>query len=148
MPHTGLMDEKSLGPVTGPLQRARLHMRGGKRRLREGKIAAGIVTLYDALEAAMSAYAEGPKGRSHLVLREGERLDEEKMLYAVLVRSRVLDGTFDFEAFDRLLEAALDHELPGYDYRELLSGIEAIMVRLGVMPYDEASLPPEDPETY
>ncbi len=50
MPHFGLMDEGSLGPVEGPLMRARLHIRGGKRRLRQGKIAAAIATLYDALE--------------------------------------------------------------------------------------------------
>jgi len=148
VPHAGLMDEKSLGPVKGPLQRARLHIRGGKRRLREGKIAAGIVTLYDALEAAMVAYAEDSKRRSHLVLRNGDNLNDEKILYAVLVRSHVLDGTFDFEAFNRLLETALNQELPEYDYRELLAGLEAIMVRLGVMPFEEASLPPEDPETY
>lgn len=148
MPHAGLMDEKSLGPVKGPFQRARLHVRGGKRRLREGKIAAGIVTLYDALEGAMRAYADDPTKRSRLALRNDDNLNDEKMLYAVLVRSRVLDGTFDFDAFDRLVGTALDHELPEYDYRELLSGIEAIMIKLGVMPFDEASLPPEDPRTY
>jgi hypothetical protein len=48
-----LMNEQELGPVAGLLQRARLHLRGGKRRLRQGKISAGIVTLYDALEGAM-----------------------------------------------------------------------------------------------
>ena len=60
MPHFGLMNEQELGPVAGPLQRARLHLRGGKRRLRQGKISAGIVTLYDALEGAMLSYAESP----------------------------------------------------------------------------------------
>jgi hypothetical protein len=71
MPHFGLMDEKALGPVEGPLQRARLHVRGGKRRLRQGKVAAGIVTLYDALNGAMQWYAASPGGRK-LALKEGE----------------------------------------------------------------------------
>lgn len=148
MPHFGLMDEKTLGPVEGPRQRARLHIRGGKRRLREGKISAGIVTLYDALEGAMRSYIAGPGRRNALLIREGENLNHEKELYAVLVRSGVLDGTFDFPAFDRLVEKALHEEMPGYDYRELLSGIEAVMTRLGVMPFDEALLPPEDPSTF
>ncbi len=148
MPHFGLMDEKTLGPVEGPRQRARLHIRGGKRRLREGKISAGIVTLYDALEGAMRSYVADPKRAATLEMRGGENLNHEKELYDVLVRSRVIDGEFDFEAFDRLAERALHEEMPGYDYRELLAGIEAVMTRLGVMPFDEALLPPEDPSTF
>ncbi len=148
MPHFGLMDEKTLGPVEGPRQRARLHIRGGKRRLREGKISAGIVTLYDALEGAMRSYVGDPKRAATLEIRGGENLNHEKELYDVLVRSRVIDGEFDFEAFDRLAERALHEEMPGYDYRELLAGIEAVMTRLGVMPFDEALLPPEDPSTF
>jgi len=68
--------------------------------------------------------------------------------YAVLVRSGVLDGRFDFDAFDRLTEHALLNEMPGYDYRAVLKGVEAVMEQLGVMPFDEADLPPEDPGTY
>jgi hypothetical protein len=148
MPHAGLMDEKTMGPVEGPLQRARLHIRGGKRRLRQGKISAGIVTLYDALEAAMRSYIDDLEKKSKLNIEEGENLNDDKMAYAVLVRSGVLDGTFDFGAFDRLLEKTLNEEIPWFDYRELLAGIESVMTQLGVMPFDEASLPPEDPKTF
>ena len=148
MPHFGLMDEKKLGPVEGPLQRARLHIRGGKRRLRQGKIAAGIVTLYDALEGEMKSHVADPARRAGLIVQPGENLNDERTLYAVLVRSRVLDGSFDYDSFDRLVETALHQELPGYDYGELLSGFETVMIRLGVMPFDEAALPPEDPATY
>jgi hypothetical protein len=148
MPHFGLMDEKALGPVEGPFLRARLHIRGGKRRLSQGKIAAGIVTLYDALEAAMTSYVEDPQRRAYIDIRDDEDLKNERMLYAALVRSRVLDGDFDFEAFDRLAEVALNNEMPGYDYRQLLTDIESVMIQLGVMPFDEASLPPEDPQTF
>ena len=142
------MDEKKLGPVEGPLQRARLHIRGGKRRLHQGKIAAGIVTLYDALEGAMKFYVADPARRASLTIHAGENLNDERTLYAVLVRSRVLDGIFDYDSFDRLVETALHDELPGYDYRELLVRFETVMTHLGVMPFDEAALPPEDPATY
>lgn len=148
VPHFGLMDENKLGPVEGPLQRARLHIRGGKRRLRQGKIAAGIVTLYDALEGAMKSYVADPEKRTHLTIHAGENLNDERTLYAVLVRSSVLDGVFDYDSFDRLVETALHEELPGYDYRELLTRFETVMTRLGVMPFDEAALPPEDPKTF
>jgi hypothetical protein len=148
MPHAGLMNEKTLGPVEGPRQRARLHIRGGKRRLRQGKISAGIVTLYDALEAAMQSYVDDPETRGKLDVREGEDINDEKVLYAVLVRSGVLDGSFDFEAFDRITGKALNEEMPGYDYHALLAGIESVMVQLGVMPFDETRLPPEDPKTF
>ncbi len=148
MPHFGLMEERRLGDVQGPFMRARLHLRGGRRRLRQGKIAAGIVTLYDALEGAMQSYAAGPRG-AQLVIREGDDLNDAATLYAVLVRSGVMDGVpFDFDSFERLTERALHEELPGYDYRELLVELETVMTRLGVMPFDEATLPPEDPNTY
>jgi hypothetical protein len=148
MPHFGLMDENKLGPGKGPFLRARLHIRGGKRRLREGKISAGIVTLYDALEGAMRSYVEDPNHRALLDSRLDEDLNNERTLYAALVRSRVLDGAFDFDAFDRLVERALHEEMPGYEYRQLLKDIDSVMVQLSVMPFDETSLPPEDPKTY
>ena len=148
MPHFGLMDEQSLGPALGPLQRARLHIRGGRRRLRQGKISAGIVTLYDALEGAMRYYIAEPDRRNALVVREGEDLNRDQDLYAVLVRSGALDGAFDFMAFDLLVEKALHEEMPEYDFQPLLAGIESLMAQLGVMPFDEAALPAEDPETF
>jgi hypothetical protein len=141
------MDEKTLGPVEGPRQRARLHIRGGRRRLRQGKISAGIVTLYDALSAAMQAYAASPV-RTRLDIRAGEDINDDKVLYVVLVRSGILDGSFDFEDFDRIAERALDEEMPGYDYHSLLAGIESVMTGLGVMPFDETLLPPEDSKTF
>jgi len=148
MPHFGLMDEETLGPVEGPLQRARLHIRGGKRRLREGKISAGIATLYDALNGALQWYIAAPDRRMKLAILAGENLNDDKVVHAVLVRSGVLDRAFDFEAFDRLTERALKQEMSGYDYRELLKGIEQVMTQLGVMPFDEAALPAEDPSTF
>jgi uncharacterized protein YjhX (UPF0386 family) len=148
MPHFGLMNEDALGPVQGPLQRAMLHIRGGRRRLRQGKISAGIVTFYDALSSAMQWYLALPARRSKLVLVRGEDLLDDRTAYAVLVRSGVLDGRFDFAAFDRLTEHALLNEMSGYDYRAVLKGVEAVMEQLGIMPFDEEDLPPEDPNTF
>ncbi len=148
MPHAGLMNEAALGPLEGPLQRARLHVRGGRRRLRQGKVSAGIATLYDALSAAMQWFIASPEQKKKLTIFPGEDLNNDRIAYRILVRSGALDGKFDFDAFDRLTEYALEHELPGFDPAEVLAGIESVMTQLGVMPFDEALLPPEDPATF
>jgi len=142
------MHEDELGPVEGPLQRAKLHIRGSKRRFRQRKTAAGIATLYDALSSAMQWYLASPERSSKLPLNKDEDILQDRTAYAVLVRAGVLNGRFDFEAFDRLTDQALAGELPGYDHQNLLKGVEAVMVQLGVMPFDEAALPPEDPKTF
>jgi hypothetical protein len=148
VPHFGLMDEEALGPEAGPLQRARLHIRGGRRRLRQGKISAGIVTLYDAMLSALRWYMADPPRRGTLDIREGEDLTDDSTVFEILNRSRVLDGQFDYTEFDKIVEWASDHEMPDYDYRALLKGVEHVMIQLGVMPFEESELPPEDPSTF
>jgi hypothetical protein len=148
MPHFGLMDETKLGPVAGPFQRSRLHLRAGKRRLRQGKISAGIVTLYDALTAAMESYAAASERTASLSIKPGEDLRNDKILYAVLVRSGVLDGHFDFEMFEQLMERALSDDLSVFDYGPLLAGLECVLTQLRIIPFDESSLPPEKPDAF
>jgi hypothetical protein len=148
MPHFGLMEEQKLGPVAGPFQRSRLHLRGARRRLHQGKIAAGIVTLYDALSAAMDYYAGSAERRAGLDIRKGEDLKQERDLYRVLARSGVIAGDFDFDQFEGLMEMSLNQEFPDYDYRALLQKVESLLQQLGVMPFEEASLPPEPPGTF
>ncbi len=148
MPHFGLMDEDTLGPEAGPFQRARLHMRAGRRRLRQGKISAGIVTLYDAMLSALRWYVAGRERRKALDIREGDDLTDDRDVFAVLTRSGVLDGKFDYAAFDSLVEKAMNDEMPDYDYRDVVKGVEDVMTQLGLMPFDEAELPPEDPSTF
>ncbi|MGD1075308.1 MAG: hypothetical protein ABR903_04425 [Thermodesulfovibrionales bacterium] len=142
------MDEAGLGPEEGPLQRAKLHIRSGRRRLRQDKISAGIVTLYDALSAALQWYVASPARKSALTISAEDNLKDERAIFAVLTRSGILDGTFDYEAFDKLVEDALRDEMPRYDYTESLRGIESVMTQLGVMPFDEKDLPAEDPATF
>lgn len=151
MPHFGLMDEDALGPEAGPLLRARLHIRGGRRRLSQGKVAAGIVTLYDALTSALGWYISSPERQKGLEILAGEDVRDEETVYWVLVRSGRLDGKFDFAAFDGLVSKAVaqeTQEMPGLDYRPMLRGFESVMAQLGVMPFDEGELPPEDPSTF
>ena len=150
MPHFGLMNEGALGPVEGPRQRARLHLRGARRRLNQGKISAGIVTLFDAVEGALQSSVESPELRSRLRIEPGDDLNKSRVQYAVLVRSGVLDHhSFDFDGFDRLTDTALVKDLPSdFDYQKLLSDVEALLTRLQILPFDESTLPPEDPKTF
>ncbi len=148
MPHAGLMNEDALGPEAGPLQRAKLHVRGGRRRLRQGKIPEGIVTLYDALIAAMEWYFASPVRSGRLAIKEDEDLKDDRVLFEILTRSGVLDGSFDYEAFNLLVDNILFRNLKEIDYEKTLQGIESVMTQLGVMPFDEAELPPEDPSTF
>jgi aminopeptidase-like protein len=124
--------------------RARLHIRGGKRRLKEGKVSIGLITLYDALICAMQYYFASEKGKA-LVIKESDDLRDDKTLYRILTDSGVLDGKLDYGEFDELIGQALEEELSSYDYYPLLSEFEAVMTTLGVMPFDESKLPPEPP---
>ena len=96
----------------------------------------------------MEWYVFPPERRKRLDIREGEDLKNDRTLYAVLVRSGVLDGGFDYAAFDEVVGNEAMEEMPGYDYHDVLAGIESVMTQLGVMPFDEALLPPEDPKTF
>jgi len=147
MPHFGLMDEDALGPEAGPLQRAKLHIRGGKRRLRQGKISLGIITLSDALVSALQWYVASPERIKTLVMHENDSLNDDAAIYRILRRSGKLDDILDYNAFNTLVEEAIKHEMPDYDYTGILKNIESVMTQLGVMPFDESKLPPEDPST-
>jgi len=147
MPHFGLMDEESLGPEAGPLQRARLHIRCGRRRLRQDKVALGIVTLYDAMVSALKWYVASPERSEKLQIHDHESLNDDREIYGMLRRSGKLDSSLDYDAFNTLVEKALVQEMPDYDYTEFLKNFESVMTQLGVMPFDENKLPPEDPST-
>jgi hypothetical protein len=141
------MDADALGPEAAALQRARLHIRGGKRRLRQGKISIGILTLYDALLMALEWYFFSSERRKGLLIKEGDDLNNDRTAFDILRRSGRLDDSLDYEAFDLLVEKALIDEMLDYDYTGVLKGFESVMTQLGVMPFDEAGLPPEDPST-
>jgi len=95
----------------------------------------------------MQWYIAKPEHAMNFRFLEGEDVRNDAVVYKALTRSGVLDGTFDYDAFNELSEKALSQEMSDYDYSGLLSGIESMMTQLGVMPFDEKGLPPEDPKT-
>jgi hypothetical protein len=142
------MDADALGEEQAALMRSKLHIRSGRRRLRQGKVSYGVLTLYDALVHAMQWHVLSPKLRARLDIKEGEDPRDDKTVFAVLNRSGVLDGSFDFDAFDSLVDEALGMKLEHFDYSDTLGQLEYVMTQLGVMPFDESELPPEKPSTF
>jgi hypothetical protein len=146
MPHFGFMDESRMTPWDAELMRSRLHMRAARRRFRQGKLSAGLATLYDALLSALRWYALSPEHIGGPGVGAGGAFMDERAVYDSLVRRGTLDGGFDFDSFRSLAEDAIDNEPGSYDYTAVLMDVESVMTRLGVMPFDEDALPPEKPD--
>ncbi|MEJ2033297.1 MAG: hypothetical protein P8Y63_09720 [Deltaproteobacteria bacterium] len=140
------MDETKMSQETAALQRARLHLRSGRRRLRQGKLAAGISTIYDALISAMRWY--GLTHRSELGLTDCGGLDDDRRLFRLLVEAGVIDSAFDFDRLQSFMEKAVTRQPFAFAWPEELAAVEAQLALLGVLPFDETSLPPEDPATF
>lgn len=143
MPHAGLMDEGAMGPADGPLMRARLHIRGGMRRIRQGKTEAGIVTLSDALSAGLDYAIE-----AHRDTLATDNVNDERGAIAALKGARVIGSGFDYDGFQRVVDEALLGRVDEIEMAKSLAGFDGIMHELGVMPFDEARLPKEDPATF
>ncbi len=147
MPHFGLIDGDAHDAVQQLFLRARLHIRGGKRRLRQGKISLGILTIYDALNTALQWYISIPEHRRDLKIQERDNLKDDENVFDILVRSGVIDRRAMYNELNKLVDMALNKDMSSYDYTEMLNDIEAVMTQLEVMPFDESILPPEDPAT-
>jgi hypothetical protein len=145
MPHFGLIDEYTMLPHEAALLRARLHIRSGMRRLRQGMLKEGLFTLYDSLYSGMRFYILSPENRDRFAGADGTQRTEEMALYKMLRHAGVVDGSFDFESFFALMEKLIDGVDVEINSTEALKGYDKLMTQLGVMPFDESALPPEDP---
>ncbi len=146
MPHFGFMDESRMTPGDAELLRTRLHLRAARRRFLQGKVSTGVSVLFDALNSALRWYVLSPGRPTSLKVRPGEDLNDEGTVFKTLVRSKVLDGKFDYGRFNLLTEDAVNKKLCNFDYTDLLRDVESLMTVLGVMPFDERELPPEKPD--
>ena len=127
------------------LLRARLHIRGGKRRLRQGKGAAGITALYDALIHGLRWYAL--ENRTTLKIADETELQDERNIFVRLAQTHVLNNLAEFDALAALVERAIDDPTFQLNAAGELAKVETWLTRLGVMPFDETALPREDPAT-
>ncbi len=146
-PHFGLMDAGKMNPAEAARLRAKLHWRGGRRRLREQKTAAGIATLYDALLCGLRWYLLVHRSESMGEYTELE-LEDEKALFSLGRKAGIIDETMDLAG----MQAQVDQALEGGDAVAasitFTGRIESLLTRIGVLPFDEKELPPEDPGTF
>ena len=149
MPHFGMMDESRMSKEDAALMRSKLHFRSGRRQLRQNKTAAALATLYDALLAAMRWHILTTDLRKMITTNENEALENDRIVFSILKRAHILDGSFDIDRFQALVDTALMNEnglSAGYD--EIMRPLDGIMTRLGVLPFDEGELPPEAPDAF
>ncbi len=144
MPHFGLMDFTALSPEDVAFHRARLHVRSGRRLAGQGDIAAGLVTLFDALYHALKWYYL--TALDHGLNAESVDNLDDAALYTLLVRAGVIRSQFDYSTFCIIVDAVLDSEPPSLDFSEFFKGYDEVMTQLGIMPFDESLLPPENLE--
>ena len=143
MPHYGLMDETKISEEDAALMRARLHLRGGRRRLQEGLAVAGLAALYDALLFGMRYYIAGHERCASLV--ENADLWDAVAMYHVLARAGIFDDAYAFDRLSLIVERALWQESFSFDADTTLADVEKMLTKLGVMPFNEATLPGELP---
>jgi hypothetical protein len=125
---------------------ARLYLRGGKRRLRAGYSKAGIAALYDAVLFGMRYYIARHKSCTALV----ENTDpwDAPGLFHALARAGVFDDPLTLNRFNLMVERALWQESYAIDADSMLAEVEKILLKLGVLPFRESSLPSESRLTH
>ena len=148
MPHYGLMDPTQMSEEDAALMRARLHIRGGKRRLQEGLKAAGIAALYDALLFGMHYYLARQERCEKIDLAENTDLWDAVALFHTLARTGIFDDPYAFDRFSLIVERALWQESFSFDADATLAEVERMLTKLGVIPFNENLLPRENPAAH
>ena len=153
MPHFGLMDPDVLGEVAAARQRSRLHVRSGRRRLREGRRVEGLGTLYDALLSGMrwavltvrdSGLAQD--GGAHvLTLDDADLWDSARLYGALRADGAIRRDMLDLARWDEVVDAD-DSDLDDDEVVALAAQVAEALTHLGILPFDERDLPAEPPD--
>lgn len=126
--------------------RARLHWRCGTRRMRQNNTSAGLSTLYDALFSAMRWYILISFHYEPGDTTE-EMLENERVVSSIMRKSGILDCSFDLKFFETIVDKALMGEEVNFNRQDVLFQLDRFLTRLGMLPFDDSELPPEDPAT-
>ena len=142
MPRQGLMDMTKMIKAEAALLCARLYMRDGKRHLQEGSFTAGIAALYDAILFAMHYYIAEPTCRGHINLNSDDVWDHAA-LYHKLAKAGIFDDPNAFNHLSQIVEWALWQGSISFDANSILTEVEKILSKLGVLPFNESILQSE-----
>ena len=146
LPHAGLI-EPSMPRDEEALLRAKLHVRGGRKRLSKGDNADAVAALYDAFISAMWRFVVSPDLWKELVIHGTDDLSDDLTLFHVMKRSGAITSSFDeddFMKFATMLDQALDGQAVSFDNAAFLKKYEAVMKELGVLPIKQGELPERD----
>ena len=143
-PHFGLMDESKMSREEALLMRTKLHWRCGVRKMKEINMSSeALAILYDALLSGMRWYI-----LRHLPRELGEngdeKLENERFVFSLLRRAGILDQSLDLPFIEKIVDKALMEEDVSFDHHRFLLQLDSFLTRLGILPFDETELPPED----
>jgi len=141
--HYGLMDAPQMAEEDTALMRASLHLRGGKRQLQEGLSVAGLTALYDSLLFGMQYYIAIHERCKETGITSSDALWDHVALYHKLVKAGIFNDPCAFNRLSLILERALWEESFSFDADFTLAEIEKMLTKLGVLPFNESSLPSE-----
>ncbi len=135
MPHFGLIDD-TLDPEEAALLRARLHVRGANARMNRGQTADAIAALYDAFSTAMDLHL------LRISDRDGSKAADDREAFAILSHVGILDAPMDeFAVLEKTLDEAIAGRTSEGSFLRFLSIVEHMLIRLGIVPFPEATLP-------
>jgi len=145
-PHFGLMDAGKMTRKEAALLRGRLHWRGGRRRLRQGKTALGIATLYDALLAGLRWYLLS-NPRALRSASEETDLENDAYVFTQAEEDGLFTSSADALRIRTVTAAALDDKVHPTDPEWFVAELARVLTKIKLLPFPESSLPPEDPAT-
>jgi hypothetical protein len=136
-----LTDSAKIKDARTALICARLYLRGGKRRLQAGYSKAGIAALYDAVLFGMRYYIARHK-RCEPLMENTDPWDAPGLFHA-LARAGVFEDPLFFHRFSLVIERALWQESHFVDADSTLAEAEKMLMKLGVIPVRDSTLPDE-----
>ena len=142
MPQHDFIDVTKMIKTEAALLCACRCMRDGKHHIKEGSFAAGIAALYDAILFAMHYYITEPACRGIINLNRGDLWDHA-VLYHKLVKAGIFDDPNAFNHLSLIVERSLWQESYLFDTDYVLTEVEKILSKLGVMPFNESILQSE-----
>lgn len=139
MPQHNFMDVTKMIKAEIALTCARLYLRDGKSYLQQGFFQAGMAALYDAILFGMQYYIAEPTCRGNIDLNHNDLWDHAT-LYHKLSKAGIFEDPNAFNHLSQIVERALWQRSFSFDANSVLTEVETMLSKLGVMPFNESML--------
>ena len=142
MQHQNFMDIIKMINAETALLCARLYLRDGKRHLQEGSFKEGIAALYDAILFAMHYCIAETTVRGNIDLNSNDLWDHAA-LYHKLAKAGLFEDPHALNHLSQIVERVLWQGSISFDPNLILAEVEAMLLKLGVIPFNESILQSE-----